>query len=475
MSSPQTVYSRQVEAGLTKFQKWLELANLDKKDYQEDGLRFALEREFDPEPPRNCSGGIIADEMGLGKTIMTLGLILSHPVAHTLIVVPRALLDQWETVLMRLMGHSPLVYHGSRKTHKKLSESPVVITTYGTMAGGKGINPITEFGWGRVIFDEAHRLRNSGTSTHRAALTLKSTYTWCLTGTPIQNALRDLISLCAIIKVSNAKNITSFDLDWFIKHFVIKRTKKQVGIDIMPVKAENITVEWETEDEANMAYDLHAMLAFTGVTLENVNRLIAMLTTSTLPCLIRMRQMCALPATMKKVVQTLINQDILDEDDVVEGINGLSKMNAVVNKIAENKDNGKKKLVFTHFKLEAQMLEARLTEMGLKVGIFDGSTPQGHREYLTTTHELDVLILQINAACEGLNLQHYTEVYFTSPHWNPSVEDQAVGRAHRLGQTEEVHVYRFIMDGFGAETKSIEQYIMLVQDTKRKLTKIFGE
>jgi SNF2 family DNA or RNA helicase len=475
MSSPivDNVYSRQVEAGIVKFQKWLDLAKLDKKEYQEDGLRFALQREFDPEPLRGCNGGIVADEMGLGKTILSLGLMISHPVAHTLIVVPRALLDQWETELMRLLGHSPLVFHGSRKFHKKLAESPVVLTTYGTIASGKGINPITEFRWTRVIYDEAHRLRNTGTAKHRAAVSLKSIYTWCLTGTPIQNKLRDLVSLCKVMKVSNADKLTNHDLDWIINKFVIKRTKKQVGIDILPVHSENIGVEWETEEEANMAYDFHALLPFTGVTLANVNWLIMMLGSSTLPCLVRMRQMCLLPATMKKAFHRFIDDGVLDADDAIEGINGQSKINAVVKKIGENSTNGKKKLIFTHFRLEALTLKAKLAEMGMKVEIFDGSTSQSQREYLTTTHDLDVLILQINSACEGLNLQHYTEVYFTSPHWNPSVEDQAIGRAHRIGQKDQVKVYRFIMEGFGAETKSIEQYIIAIQDMKRQLMKIF--
>ena len=85
----------------------------------------------------------------------------------------------------------------------------------------------------------------------------------------------------------------------------------------------------------------------------------------------------------------------------------------------------------------------------------------------------EVMLLQIQTACEGLNLQHFQEIYFTSPHWNPAVEDQAIARAHRIGQKRPVDVFHFVMEGFGDDTKSLDQYCGLVQQVKRNLVSKF--
>lgn len=464
-----------VEASMKKFNSWIKLAKLDTKTFQDDGIRFILQREFDSEPYRKCQGGLIAYDMGLGKTIMTLGVLVSHPVAHTLIVVPKAILEQWETEVMRLLGHKPFVYHGYQKKYRQLSNSPVVITTYGTLSCNKGINEVTNFKWSRVIYDEAHRLRNPKTCVHNAALNIKTTYTWCLTGTPVQNKLLDVLSLCHVLKISEVSNMTINDLEWFSEKFVIKKTKKSVGIHLKEVITENIMVPWETDEECNMARDIHAEIGFSNVTIANVNRLINVLVSGVLSALIRMRQMCILPATMMKSINEMVNDEMIDSEDVDVGIRGTSKMSAVLNKVFENKDNGCKKIIFTHFRLETAYLNMKLTDKGMKVGIFDGSTPMNKREEILKSTDYDVLLLQIKAACEGINLQQYTEIYFTAPHWNPSVEDQAIGRSHRIGQTEQVKVYRFIMEGFGYGTKSIEEYMMLIQDKKREWMKLFGE
>jgi SNF2 family DNA or RNA helicase len=179
---------------------------------------------------------------------------------------------------------------------------------------------------------------------------------------------------------------------------------------------------------------------------------------------------------MSTAVEKLVRTGMLDEDDVSQGIEGTSKMDAVIKQVSENRDNGEKKIIFTHFKMEMSYLRSKLSEeLGLNVACIEGATSYSDREEYVTSMEYDVLILQINSACEGLNLQHYTEVYFTSPHWNPSVEAQAIARAHRIGQKKQVKVYRFIMNGFGHDTKSIEQYILEIQDMKKEWMKIFNK
>jgi SNF2 family DNA or RNA helicase len=152
-------------------------------------------------------------------------------------------------------------------------------------------------------------------------------------------------------------------------------------------------------------------------------------------------------------------------------------LDSVIDAILERKDNENGKLVFCHFKEEINELARRLREVGLNVGILDGQITKVTRQKLLKERK-DVLILQIQTGCEGLNLQdNYSEIYFVSPHWNPYVEDQAIARCHRIGQKKPVFVWRFEMTGF--ETidnrnpipKNLEEYVVDIQNAKRDVVK----
>jgi superfamily II DNA or RNA helicase len=149
-----------------------------------------------------------------------------------------------------------------------------------------------------------------------------------------------------------------------------------------------------------------------------------------------------------------------------EDENYSSKISKVVRTILSRKDNGKRKIVFCHFRAEIDYLRERLTTAfpSLVVRYLDGRTKESERrQILAPDADIDVLILQIQTCCEGLNLQQFSEVYFVSPDWNPSVEDQAIARCHRFGQTEPVIVFRFVMAAFKIPATPETQHLLDAQ------------
>jgi superfamily II DNA or RNA helicase len=155
-----------------------------------------------------------------------------------------------------------------------------------------------------------------------------------------------------------------------------------------------------------------------------------------------------------------------------EDENYSSKISKVVRTILSRKDNGKRKIVFCHFRAEIDYLQERLTIAfpNLVVRYLDGRTRENERrQILAPDAAIDVLILQIQTCCEGLNLQQFSEVYFVSPDWNPSVEDQAVARCHRFGQTEPVVVFRFVMAPFKIPATAETQHLLEAQREREQL------
>jgi SNF2 family DNA or RNA helicase len=142
----------------------------------------------------------------------------------------------------------------------------------------------------------------------------------------------------------------------------------------------------------------------------------------------------------------------------------------------KRRDNDKKKLIFCHFKKEIDELVRRLSSLGFNLAVVDGRVSKSLRDSILTNKTLDILILQVQTACEGLNLQQFSEVYFVSPHWNPAIEDQAIARCHRMGQENSVDIFKFQMGDIedpDTETiiPTIEYYVAGVQKRKRNLLK----
>jgi len=496
----------QVAENIQKFKSWLKNAGLSQQKHQIDGMEWCLKREY--QKINGIKGGIIADEMGLGKTILMLGIIISNFKKNgTIIIVPPALLDQWTTEIKRLFGHQPIIYHGKqlKKTRIKLVDNkhiPILITTYGIIVNRKKNDPLFNRKWSRMICDEAHHMRNKKSILFKKINMVKASIKWMVTGTPIQNKAKDLFALCMVLGSHKAIKNNPKNAEQIIIDHSLRRTKKQIGLNLPPIQYHIINVKWSSDEEKNFAADIHSNLAFPNVTRKNINRIVAFLGgQGPLPWLTRARQACIFPQLLNKNIQKLIDEGVLDENANTNDIMTTSKITAVVKKLFKRKYNNRRKLVFCHYHGEIDILSALLNKFGITYNIIDGRQHNKHKKFATQkvlsqdkflsvckkwrdnkhAYKLiadfmapDVCLCQIQTASEGLNLQHFQEIYFTSPWWNPALEDQAIARAHRIGQTQKVDVFRFAMQNFGEETKTLDQYCLEVQLKKRAIVQKFG-
>ena len=498
---------------VVEFGEWCAEVGLDEKQHQLRGVKWCLYHEMVNKPHAKVRGGIIADEMGLGKTILMLGCIRVNFKKNTLVILPPALLNQWVAIFERFLGHTPYVFRGAKgKICKEdLERQPIVVTTYGMLRVRTKKDKVTgmrysvenvlhKIQWGRVIYDEAHHVRNMRTSTFQGAEKISSHITWMVTGTPVNNKITDLYALCKIIGLADVFANDKEQIKKVLGIHLLRRTKIDIGIQLPPVNDFRVDVDWQTQEEEDMAADIHSTLHFTNVSRDNVNGVISMLSEHHLPALIRARQMCIYPHLLQTAVRKLKRAGIVPEDLNLSKINSYSKVDAIVEKIVENKNSGKRKLVFSHFRGEIDVLKERMMQKGISCQCIDGRTKTTEKKHallpMTDMQNMrlvckqwnnmpehlmqnivgymypEVMIMQIQTACEGLNMQHFQEIYFTSPHWNPAVEDQAIARAHRIGQNKAVDVYRFTMRGFGRHSISFEEYCYNVQNKKREIMKI---
>jgi len=516
---------------MNAFTKYLEhgKSKLDNKQYQYDGVKWCVENETRADPPGGgvgVRGGFIADEMGLGKTIMMIGTFVANPMLRTLIVVPPILLNQWYTQIYKTTGHKAIIYHGANKkkiTQKQLEEAVIVLTTYSTLStfrkggakstfkksGVKSVatvkstfkkstfkksgvkieqkvncdfapllpkvdfpkvdlaQPLLKVGWNRIVFDEAHHLRNNN-SHHQWAKQLKSKIRWLVSGTPIQNKKRDFYNLCSVLGMAPSFYTDPANLPTIARFFILKRTKKQVGIQLPDMNVDKTVVQWANRAEFDLSQEIHSHLKFSNVKFSGTSRQLLGENTQ-LSLLLKAKQMCVYPGLIKKK-KGVFEGEGEGAAAADAALSHTTKIDEVVKSVVQRRNNGCGKLIFCCFRGEIDLIYKKLVDSGMTDVVKLDGRVTGKRRGNIINNKNNVLILQIQTGCEGLNLQEfYSEVYFVSPHWNPAIEDQAIARCHRIGQTKNVLVERFVMGGFEEKSFTIEQHATNIQDIKRQI------
>ena len=407
---------------MTDFIKYIELNKFDKKDYQIEGVDWCINREKEGYMVDNNKiyGGILADEMGLGKTIQMMGVILNNFKLHTLIVLPYSLLSQWNSFFISTANHTPLIYHRKYKniSLQQLKSSPIVITTYGILSNTKSL--LNKLNWDRIIYDEAHYIRNKKTLVYKSIIKMKSKISWLVTGTPILNDIKDIYNLLSIFGINQKLFLNNNDfLKIILSKLLLKRTKKSIHMDLPDVVKHINIIEWDNAIDKNISRKIHLDSLSSDITVR-------------LPSYIKSRKSCI-------HIREKHNSD---------------KINKFMDIILSNKSNNKKKIIFCNFHNEIDFIYSLLERNDFNVQFIDGRVSSSKRFDILNDESIDVLILQINTGSEGLNLQTYSEIYFISPYWTPFIEEQAIARCHRIGQQNIIHVYYFIMQKFITETES---------------------
>ncbi len=503
--------SDDLDIRMSRFSHLLETSGCNKNPHQFQGLYWCLQNELCTNPVLGIRGGIVADDMGLGKTITMIGLCFARFVRRTLIILPIALVDQWVQQFVRLTGHKPYVCKNKNIDIEALENAHFVITTYSTLTLvtrmkdpklGISIVPkklhIHLMKWDRIICDEAHHLRNCKTSRFESIEPIKSRIKWLITGTPVQNSKKDIFNLGLFLGFPSSVCNSPLGINFIVKHFIIRRTKKEVGINIPDLNVINKVVLWKNDCEKNLSEELHSSLKVTGVSsvksgvVSNHYKGIA-----NILIVLKARQSCIMPSLLSKDFNLMYKRGLFNDNDdkmmmYYEAIRYTSKLDGVLKLISQRANNGNGKIVFCQFRGEIDEIYRRIRSIGLNVEVYDGRLSLNKRNEILK-RKLDVLIMQIQTGCEGLNLQdNYNEVYFTTPHWNPCVEDQAIARCHRIGQKKPVYVFKFQMKSFkgkkiivlndenevsdnsinkkNRKTFTLDNYVVKIQDIKRDIS-----
>ena len=406
--------------------------------YQVDGwqwLRFILAEQF---------GGLLADEMGLGKTLQVISALRDpgseNPIAASLVVAPGSLLENWVREIRKFCPEfSVLKHQGRMRTGRPLdlSDYNVVVVSYDTVI--RDLSLLKMIKWNVVILDEAQNIRNPDALRTRSVKEIDRQVGLAVTGTPVENRLRDLWSIIDFVVPGYLGELGDFetryldneeaasDLETIVSPLILRRRVADVAKDL-PARID-IPEYLEMTDAEVTGYEAirQAIHDEYGTAAKLVE-------------LGRLRQFCAHPSILGESVGQM------------SGSMDFTKMLRLKGLLEEVFMRDEKALVFTSYTAMSDLIAAMASrEFGVMADTLDGRVPIGDRQPLLDRFARHpgaaVLALNPKAGGSGLNITAANHVIHYNPEWNPALEDQASARAHRRGQTRPVTVHRMIFAG----------------------------
>jgi superfamily II DNA or RNA helicase len=412
-------------------------------------------------------GACLADDMGLGKTVQTLALLLHRAeIGPALVIAPTSVCSNWVAEAQRFApGLNVLLYGESERAAmlQAAQAGDLIVASYALAQIDVDAFATTQ--WATLVMDEAQALKNAATKRAKSVASLQANFRLALTGTPVENRLADLWSIMNLLNPGllgssgqfaerfavpierDRDNAAQARLRRLVAPFLLRRTKAQVLSDLPPRTEIVHRVEPGPEERAYLEASRRAamervanMAADTGVGQASF-QVLAELT--------RLRRAACDPRLVSPELGLVGAKSQEFEQLALELVAGRHKA-----------------LVFSQFTDFLKLLAARLDACGLKYQYLDGSTPaaeRGKRVAAFQKGEGDLFLISLKAGGFGLNLTAADYVLIVDPWWNPAAEDQALGRAHRIGQLRPVTVYRLVTAG------SIEERIVSLHTDKRAL------
>ena len=419
------------------------------RDYQELGVRWlSMLNHYG-------FGGILADDMGLGKTLQTIAFLSSVATTDSkiLILAPSSLIYNWKEEFEKFAPQMKVeVIYGLKANRDEIiaSNPQVAITSYASFR--QDVEQYEKNQYQYLILDEAQVMKNSQTKIAQYLRKFDVPHTFALSGTPIENHVEELWSIFQIVLPGlfpgkkEFKQLSPETISHYVKPFIMRRKKSEV-LQELPDLIE-MTYKNELADDQKTIY-LAQLKQMQDRILSSSEEELNRSKMEILSGLMRLRQICDTPSLF------------LEDYDGESG-----KLDSLRELLEQIKDGNQRVLIFSQFRGMLDIIEKELDALKMTSFKITGSTPANERQDMTNAFNSgqgDAFLISLKAGGVGLNLTGADTVILVDLWWNPAVEDQAIGRAHRMGQDKNVEVYRMITRG------TIEEKIQELQTSKRHL------
>ena len=440
--------------------------NAELRAYQQQGLNWLQFLRS------HGLAGILADDMGLGKTLQTLAHVLVEKQAGrldrpALVIAPVSLMGNWKREANRFTpGLKVLVLHGAERHEAAtdMATHDLIIAPYSLLKRDR--ERWMKQAWHLVVLDEAQNIKNANTDAAQVVAELNTRHRLCLSGTPMENHLGELWSLFhflmpgflgsqarfkALFRTPIEKLGSSERLNQLRKRvtpFMLRRAKSDVATDLPPKQTAVSTVEL-TGKQADL-YETIRLTTEKAVREALANKGLAKSQIQILDALLKLRQVCCDPRLVPLPAAKKIKES--------------AKLELLMALLPEMLAEGRRILLFSQFTSMLELIEEELRKRKLSWVKLTGQSQK--RDALIeqfTSGQVPLFLISLKAGGVGLNLPQADTVIHYDPWWNPAVENQATDRAHRIGQTQSVFVYKLVAQG------TIEERILALQERKAAL------